>query len=285
MTDPARPLADVECAECGYDLRGLLPYGNCPECGTAIYFSLDETAMKRLEKADPRWVRTLAYGGAFGVGAFALILVLVLAPAGWYLARGRSLSAIAIAAWICVWASAFLLGRREPDDLDRAERRLPLVLRLTASAYAFAPLMTYVVPDEVEVITFAVVLLPVLLSGIVAAPCFFVRLGQLAARQRAELLPVECKLLAILCVPLTCLAPELRGRAPDILGDLLTRPYLIFGAPAIPRTLRNRLLDWQLPNPWYIMLTLLMLWAGAVLVRATHLLWHAARRAESVNID
>ena len=50
MTDPARPLADVECAECGYDLRGLLPYGNCPECGTAIYFSLDETAMKAADE-------------------------------------------------------------------------------------------------------------------------------------------------------------------------------------------------------------------------------------------
>ena len=37
---------DVPCAGCGYDLRGLSPEGNCPECGFGIAKSVVNVATR-----------------------------------------------------------------------------------------------------------------------------------------------------------------------------------------------------------------------------------------------
>lgn len=65
LPDPLAPDADgcvgrdLPCRCCGYNLRGVLAAGDCPECGAAV-----ELAARRddLAFASPQWVATLARG-------------------------------------------------------------------------------------------------------------------------------------------------------------------------------------------------------------------------------
>ncbi len=50
---------DIQCVSCGYNLRGLLPGGNCPECGSAVAQS---TRSEFLRFADPVWLSDLVSG-------------------------------------------------------------------------------------------------------------------------------------------------------------------------------------------------------------------------------
>lgn len=60
LLDPAGRIdEDISCRVCGYNLRGVDPVGTCPECGTAVGWSL---VGDRLKFADPDWVRRLSTG-------------------------------------------------------------------------------------------------------------------------------------------------------------------------------------------------------------------------------
>jgi hypothetical protein len=70
--------ADLPCAICGYNLKGLSPAGTCPECGQAI----SRTFRFDLTDADPGWLMSQAWtvaAGAvpaeFSAGGFALYAV------------------------------------------------------------------------------------------------------------------------------------------------------------------------------------------------------------------
>lgn len=63
MPEPIQPTldldgrlaGDVPCAQCEYLLRGMLPQGNCPECGCSVADSLEALA----RKISPGWLRVL----------------------------------------------------------------------------------------------------------------------------------------------------------------------------------------------------------------------------------
>jgi hypothetical protein len=55
---------DLPCRQCGYNLRGLRPHGQCPECAGAVGLSLRGD---RLCFADPVWVRRLARGARWAL--------------------------------------------------------------------------------------------------------------------------------------------------------------------------------------------------------------------------
>jgi hypothetical protein len=61
----------VECRQCGYNLQGLIPSTNCPECAMPIVRSIrgDE-----LRFSDPGWVRILAQGAqVILIGIFTVL--------------------------------------------------------------------------------------------------------------------------------------------------------------------------------------------------------------------
>ncbi len=51
---------DTMCLKCGYNLRGLVSSGACPECGTSTGLSLRGNLLRF---GDPAWVASLAGGG------------------------------------------------------------------------------------------------------------------------------------------------------------------------------------------------------------------------------
>jgi hypothetical protein len=51
--------ADLFCATCGHNLRGLEPSGVCTECGSLVEWSLGDGTLRF---ADPQWVRKLRTG-------------------------------------------------------------------------------------------------------------------------------------------------------------------------------------------------------------------------------
>ncbi len=74
LADVAAIEADMPCARCGYNLRGLKPDGLCPECGTAIDWSLRGNFLKF---ADPRWLNKLRFGTTLMFWSFIIILAVL----------------------------------------------------------------------------------------------------------------------------------------------------------------------------------------------------------------
>jgi hypothetical protein len=66
---------DLPCPRCGYNLRGLIPDGLCPECGQAIALALRENLLRY---ADPDWVRVIRCGVSCEMGWLLLLPVMFL---------------------------------------------------------------------------------------------------------------------------------------------------------------------------------------------------------------
>lgn len=70
---------DVTCRKCGYNLRGLLPDGVCPECATAVGRSLHGDLLRF---CDPDWVQKLASGMNWIVAGIVATVALSCAGGG-----------------------------------------------------------------------------------------------------------------------------------------------------------------------------------------------------------
>src|SRR5687768_14962896 len=63
---------DVACRKCGYNLRGLDANGRCPECGTAVGYSLHGDLLRF---CDPNWVDTLHRGTRMFIWGVVLVVL------------------------------------------------------------------------------------------------------------------------------------------------------------------------------------------------------------------
>lgn len=111
---------DVTCRFCGYNLRGLLPDGLCPECGKPVEAS---TYRYLLEFADPAWVRSLAGGANWILGAVlvsvgmlptAMLAIMYLHPAQEVVVAVIGLGVPGLAYLIGFWK----LTRPQPGKID-----------------------------------------------------------------------------------------------------------------------------------------------------------------------
>jgi hypothetical protein len=98
---------DLPCSICGYNLKGLLAAGNCPECGQPVA----RTYQFDLAKADPGWLRrqaaTMPWLGALCILSFAPTA----SSLAFWFAYGMSVLFSAVNVWNC-----HRLGRADPAD-------------------------------------------------------------------------------------------------------------------------------------------------------------------------
>jgi hypothetical protein len=139
--------ADAPCLGCAYNLRGLAPTGNCPECGAPVVFSVGHDVLRF---APVEWMRRTRAG----------LLLLIIATAGvpTLLAAGFlllpfdqhtqacvvavGLSVLAgIGAWGAFLATARGMGRFATPITESSTRRLA---RVAAAANGAAALLVVV---------------------------------------------------------------------------------------------------------------------------------------------
>jgi hypothetical protein len=132
---------DVTCRFCGYNLRGLMREGQCPECGSAIVRSL---APDWLRFSNPDWL------GRIGLGASLLRLAALVGAAYyaiyallWFARYGpppilwawEALSGIAVVANLLAAVGAVYLAAAEPSKGDiPAHAKLRRWIRILAAA-------------------------------------------------------------------------------------------------------------------------------------------------------
>ena len=169
------PTADIRCSRCGYDLKGLDPSSNCPECGQSIALTLSLA----LEHADRDWLRRQART------MFLLIAVALVdyqSPWGYglgysmyYLGLGFRVIATAVAIWAC-WR----LATPDPHRADVEEQgSLGRGLRAASVVYGmglfvlFRNLMWDVLPDNLWILLFYLWLGAMLLTTWLASLILF----------------------------------------------------------------------------------------------------------------
>ena len=173
---------DVPCIHCGYNLRGLVPGGMCPECGHAI----DEALRGDLLRfANPDWLRKLRLGIAlqlWGIG-----LGIILGAIGGGLVAGGVIGpqfipwvqfiGIAIGLW-----GTFALTTREPREALQDEgASVRTVLRTTACLNPVAHMM-HICADLIPDVALQVAGIVGVFLGPLQNVFFLVYLRRLAAR-------------------------------------------------------------------------------------------------------
>lgn len=105
--------ADISCARCGYNLRGLSRTMACPECATPVAHSL---MGNMLATAEPEWLRTLRKGTTLKLWNILLTILFVLVGIVLNSMGVPDMYAVLLAlpvSVVGVWA-AFLITTQEP---------------------------------------------------------------------------------------------------------------------------------------------------------------------------
>lgn len=194
MTQPTTepPAATVQCARCGYDLRGLEVSSRCPECGLEIRHSLE--AGGEIHRSRPAWIRSLSVATLLLLVLFAGTIVLGMGGFDWMLYRPAGYG-VALAFGITFAVSAWLLTRPENPQIPQYRlRSVRLVLR--GSSLAVPPaavLFLYFLRRQPAHWEYGFALLCVILAS-AAFPLFEV-LRELAIRTHGGTLARGCKVV------------------------------------------------------------------------------------------
>lgn len=173
---------DVPCIHCGYNLRGLVPGGMCPECGHAI----DEALRGDLLRfANPDWLRKLRLGIALQLWGIGLGIVLG-AIVGGLIGAGVispeymlwvQFVGIAIGLW-----GTFAVTTREPREALQDEgASVRMALRTTACLTPVAHMM-HICADLIPDVALQVAGIVGIFVGPLQNVLFLVYLRRLAAR-------------------------------------------------------------------------------------------------------
>jgi len=132
---PPKPIREVRgdliCRRCGYNLRGLAVERSCPECGTAIEWTLQGW---KLRFANPQWVAALKRGAdalcwvsLLSLGQVALLVLAVLPNDGMLLPwigwlAGITLLVLLRAIWLLTAPEPFVNADAAPINNRRVTR-------------------------------------------------------------------------------------------------------------------------------------------------------------------
>ena len=117
---------DVSCITCRYNLRGLDPDSQCPECGGAIVPSLIAYKQRTLRRPEPLkssgryWLTQQIEGTWFLLMSLTLLMCLELAPYSLYEWRSRSrvvMLALSVSRIVFDWYGVWKIATRRPDDV------------------------------------------------------------------------------------------------------------------------------------------------------------------------
>jgi hypothetical protein len=205
MQTESPELADVVCARCGYDLRGLEREGRCPECGCEIQTSwrrveaLQAQGLLPLELSSRKWLKWMALGCACLIvaagGTLGNAVFTALGP------HSQWIDLIAgLLQMVFMFAGLWMLGSREPATPTRLNGRavrygiraapiLVVAVGIGASVYPASPTGLTLFWTRVGV-----------LEGIIGSAAMvlvFLRLADSA--RRAGRIRLRCVML-ILCI-------------------------------------------------------------------------------------
>jgi len=264
---------DVACAECGYNLRGLLSDARCPECGEPVSSSLRVFLCggridRPLSESNIRWLTTIERAVGFLIAAGLVPLVLgVWTWTGGLEFTDRVALAGEVSVRVLIAFSLVLLSRREPgvspardSPWSRQILRWSALIQVASLGVGAANLSG----SREEWIIWAVAIAGLLLCPLIATPMLYRYLSRLAARLPSPTrLPKEATALVvallIISVLFLLIAPSRGG------------PFIAFGAdPAVCVMAAARFAergDRGVLDLLIILMTAGVLWAGSWLLR------------------
>ena len=196
---------DLPCCSCGYNLRGLDQRSRCPECGYTIRASIMAFVHRRqrLDDVDPHWLRQLLEGAWLAIVAWLLVLAMCLTPTPTRIWFGTNivpwkpvLLGTACGWWVLTWVALLKLARAEPGAHQPLDRWLLPLLRFTATAYVLLPFMVGLAYDTWFDDYVALPAFLLILSGSLAAFAMWIRVWDLACRDRRPWFALQCLMLA-----------------------------------------------------------------------------------------
>jgi hypothetical protein len=266
---------EVPCLRCGYNLRGLDPQGQCPECGHLVHVSVlaweeQQRRLPSILESDPRWIRTVAEGLLVAVIVFVLMAALAYAPSfmsAWKTTPRKWTLGIACTMWVLSWAAAWKLSARERQD-ESSNTRVRRALRIAATMYLAVPFIAGLGPHYNAGWEIVVPLLMCTLAGFVATGAWFIQIGWLAARAGDLTGPIEARLLLFANVIgfFVALMPELDAPE-DSLSQMLGSYICQFGTVEWLYRLRLSFYNHMTPNLFEIVGVILPLWSAILCLR------------------
>lgn len=172
------PIAhDVTCRKCGYNLRGLSPDGRCPECGTAVGYSLQGDLLRF---CDPNWVDILRGGASLFI--WGIVTIFVGSIAGSFLQASTGSPVLAIlailAGWVLTTVGWWKMTEPDPSGLGedrygtpRKIIRIALIVSIFAQVIDHLPQLTKLDPASALAVQVVAVVL-----GLVGIVGFFAQL-------------------------------------------------------------------------------------------------------------
>jgi hypothetical protein len=183
---PAQPVApvgpilqDVACRKCGYNLRGLDANGRCPECGTAVGYSLQGDLLRF---CDPTWVDTLHRGTRLFIWGIVIIIIGAVIGGAMKQAGVASIGGLAtLAGWVMMTIGWWLMTEPDPsglgeDQYGTARKIIRIALIVSVAAQALQLATPYIVTSYESLIAVSVVSFALGVVGIVG---FFAQLNYL----------------------------------------------------------------------------------------------------------
>lgn len=172
--DAGRIAGDYHCLHCGYNLRSLLPGGQCPECGNPIDASLPGYIFKSQNVRPLRRARfgaMLLWLGALALGASIVVIPMLFLVVEFseffYGYSNEYLYSIPFYSWgmliaVLMWPGTLFLARARSLLHGRPDYRTGIITGLCLADTLLLPVPLWF-PDAFEYIVIAILGLPVLL--------------------------------------------------------------------------------------------------------------------------